>query len=578
MIKINNLTIKNFMSIGNVTQAITFGDDLTLVLGENLDLGANGSRNGTGKTTIINALSFALYGNALTRIKLSNLINKTNEKNMLVSVGFTKNDINYKIERGRKPNVLKLFINDQDNDAQGDSRETQKVIEDILGLTHTMFKHIVALNTTTEPFLNMKAADQRDVIEELLGITLLSEKASVLKEHVRESKDTIKQEEFKIKAITESNARIEQQIRSLEQKHKIWNTTQDEDLTAFQTAILQLDNVDIDHEVKQHKELEVYNKNADKIIELGRAIKSNEREVSTQESLIVTLDATISSLNHSKCHTCGQDLHGDKHLEMLATKEAELTTATQEHERFLNEVDTHTKESKKIYLGKKPEVFYSSLEQALNHKHSLDTLLMQLEARATEENTYTDQIESFKADTLQKINYDKINKATTLLEHQQFLLKLLTDKDSFVRKKIIDQNLKYLNSRLSYYISQIGLRHLIEFKNDLEVEITDLGKEFDFDNLSRGEKNRVILSLSWAFRDVWENLYTPINLLFVDEVIDSGMDDAGVENCLTILKGMARNRNKSVWLITHRNELISRVNNVLHVTKENGFTSFSKNE
>jgi len=566
------------MSVGNVTQAITFGSDLTLVLGENLDLGANGSRNGTGKTTIINALSFALYGTALTRIKLSNLINKTNEKNMLVSVEFTKNDINYKIERGRKPNILKLFIDDQDNDAQGDSRETQKVIEDILGLTHTMFKHIVALNTTTEPFLNMKAADQRDVIEELLGITLLSEKASVLKEHVRESKDTIKQEEFKIKAITESNARIEQQIRSLEQKHKIWNTTQDEDLTAFQTAILQLDNVDIDHEVKQHKELEVYNKNADKIIELGRAIKSNEREVSTQESLIVTLDATISSLNHSKCHTCGQDLHGDKHLEMLATKEAELTTATQEHERFLNEVDTHTKESKKIYLGKKPEVFYSSLEQALNHKHSLDTLLMQLEARATEENTYTDQIESFKADTLQKINYDKINKATTLLEHQQFLLKLLTDKDSFVRKKIIDQNLKYLNSRLSYYISQIGLRHLIEFKNDLEVEITDLGKEFDFDNLSRGEKNRVILSLSWAFRDVWESLYTPINLLFVDEVIDSGMDDAGVENCLTMLKGMARNRDKSVWLITHRNELISRVNNVLHVTKENGFTSFSKNE
>jgi ABC-type transport system involved in cytochrome bd biosynthesis fused ATPase/permease subunit len=267
-------------------------------------------------------------------------------------------------------------------------------------------------------------------------------------------------------------------------------------------------------------------------------------------------------------------LHDANQEEMLVVKEAELATATQEHETFSNAMDTYTKESKKIYLGKKPEVFYSSLEEALNHKHSLDTLLMQVEARAKEENPYTEQIESFKTDTLQKINYDNINKATTLLEHQQFLLKLLTDKDSFVRKKIIDQNLKYLNSRLSYYISQIGLRHLIEFKNDLSVEITDLGKEFDFDNLSRGEKNRVILSLSWAFRDVWENLYTPINLLFVDEVIDSGMDDAGVENCLTMLKSMARNRNKSVWLITHRNELISRVNNVLHVTKENGFTSF----
>jgi DNA repair exonuclease SbcCD ATPase subunit len=106
------------------------------------------------------------------------------------------------------------------------------------------------------------------------------------------------------------------------------------------------------------------------------------------------------------------------------------------------------------------------------------------------------------------------------------------------------------------------------------VEITDLGKDFDFDNLSRGEKNRVILSLSWAFRDVWENLYSPINLLFVDEVIDSGMDDAGVENSLSILKSMTREQNKSIWLISHKNELISRVNNVLNVIKENGFTSF----
>ena len=97
MLKIKNLTIKNFMSVGNVTQAIEFNNDLTLVLGENLDLGANGSRNGTGKTTIVNALSYALYGNALTKIKLGNLINKTNEKGMLVSVEFSKNNSDYKI-------------------------------------------------------------------------------------------------------------------------------------------------------------------------------------------------------------------------------------------------------------------------------------------------------------------------------------------------------------------------------------------------------------------------------------------------------------------------------------------------
>jgi DNA repair exonuclease SbcCD ATPase subunit len=107
------------------------------------------------------------------------------------------------------------------------------------------------------------------------------------------------------------------------------------------------------------------------------------------------------------------------------------------------------------------------------------------------------------------------------------------------------------------------------------VSITELGRDLDFDNLSRGERNRVILSLSWAFRDVWESLYQPINLLFIDEMIDSGMDSSGVENALSILKKMSRESNKSVWLVSHKDELAGRVNNTLHVVKENGFTSYN---
>ena len=121
----------------------------------------------------------------------------------------------------------------------------------------------------------------------------------------------------------------------------------------------------------------------------------------------------------------------------------------------------------------------------------------------------------------------------------------------------------------------MGLNHQVKFLNDLTVEITSLGRDLDFHNLSRGEKNRVILSFSWAFRDVWESLYTPINIMFVDEVIDSGMDSVGVELGLTSLKSMARDRNKSVWLISHKEELSSRVNHVLTVIKEDGFTTFS---
>ena len=138
MIHIRDLTVRNFMSVGNATQAINFDRrDLTLVLGENLDLGGDGSRNGTGKTTIINALSYALYGQALTNIRRDNLINKTNAKNMLVSLEFAVNGVDYRIERGRKPNVLRFYVNQEEqasqDNSQGDSRETQTAIERILG-------------------------------------------------------------------------------------------------------------------------------------------------------------------------------------------------------------------------------------------------------------------------------------------------------------------------------------------------------------------------------------------------------------------------------------------------------------
>ena len=179
MIKIKELTVKNFMSVGNQTQAVNFAqENLTLVLGENLDMGGDdgGSRNGTGKTTIVNALSFALYGTALTNIKKDNLINKINGKGMLVTLAFEKDNVNYRIERGRRPSVMKFFVNDQEqatnesDDAQGDVRETQKDLHELLGLSHDMFKHVVALNTYTEPFLSLKANEQREIIEQLLGI------------------------------------------------------------------------------------------------------------------------------------------------------------------------------------------------------------------------------------------------------------------------------------------------------------------------------------------------------------------------------------------------------------------------
>ena len=156
--------------------------------------------------------------------------------------------------------------------------------------------------------------------------------------------------------------------------------------------------------------------------------------------------------------------------------------------------------------------------------------------------------------------------------------KLLTNKDSFIRKKIIEQNLNYLNARLNYYLTSLGLPHEVVFQNDLSVGITELGRELSPGNLSRGEMARLSLGLSFSFRDVWENLYQHINILLLDEAIDSGIDSNGTDSAVKLLRDMSRENNKDVWLISHKDELISKCTSICNVIKENGFTRFEFND
>ena len=581
MINIKNLTVKNFMSVGNATQGIDFDrQDLTLVLGENLDLGGDGSRNGTGKTTIINALSYALYGQALSNIRKDNLVNKTNGKNMLVSLDFTVGTQEYKIERGRKPNVLKFYVNNKEqeitDEAQGDSRETQDAIEHTLGLSHDMFKHILALNTYTEPFLSLKANDQRTIIEQLLGITMLSERADKIKELNKSTKDGITQEEFRIRAVQEANKRIEEQIAALKRRQSMWVDKHAEDIKELETALLSLQNIQIEVEIQAHKDHKDWDQKRKDINELSTQIGRVKLDIGREEKLVAKISAEIATLENHECHTCGQPFHDSKHQQVMETKQKDLAVAResgQVHSTLLSELQiAHDALGP---LGKPPKMFYDKESDAVHHQATLTNLEKQIVAKQTEVDPYGEQIEEMTGKALQEITYDTLNELTRLQEHQEFLLKLLTSKDSFIRKKIIEQNLSYLNARLTHYLDRVGLPHTVVFQNDLTVSIEELGRELDFDNLSRGERNRLILSMSWAFRDVFESLYQPINLLFIDEMIDNGLDTQGVESSLALLKQMSRERHKSIWLVSHRDELAGRVENILKVVKENGFTSYN---
>ena len=680
---LKNITLRNFLSIGAVTQAVNFDSkELTLILGENLDLGGDGARNGTGKTTLIQGLTYALFGSPINQIRKDNLINRTNGKGMMVTLEFNSNGIDYKIERGRRPNILKFYVNsnlqETTDDAQGENNETKIDIEKSIGMTADMFKHIVALNTYSAPFLSLPGGDQRKIIEQLLGITLLSEKADLIKDKLRINKETIQQEEFKVKAVEEANKRVQEQIDALKRRQNLWQKQHDEALSklvadydelskidiekellshkdlavysekkkqleqyqailARQTAWLQkcdsdiaalqkqydtLSHINIDDELKAHYDLKIYNAAKIELENLDKTIKALEASLKKDQVLVTKLQEEINTLEDNKCYACGQDFHDENHASVISNKRDLLTISEGELAQTQNDLE---KNKNSIYvLGKKPVTHYATETEAIKHSSELERIQQQIATKKGEEDPYADQLigndivlpvmpvtiydneteavehrtivanleKSIAAKTeesdpyseqitdmekqaLQEINFDRINELTKYGEHLKFLQDLLTSKDSFVRKKIIDQNLSYLNSRLTNYLDKIGLPHTVVFKNDLSVEITELGRELDFDNLSRGERNRLILGLSFAFRDVWENLYYPINTIFIDELIDSGMDTVGVENSMAILKDMSRRRSKSIWLVSHREELAGRVPQVLKVVKENGFTSYN---
>ena len=684
MITLQTITLRNFLSIGAVTQAVDFDKkDLTLILGENLDLGGDGARNGTGKTTLIQGLSYALFGTPINNIRKDNLVNRTNGKGMLVTLTFNVNGTNYKIERGRKPNVLKFYVNDvqekASEDQQGENKETQAAIEKVINMSPDMFRHIVVLNTYSEPFLALKNNEQKDIIEQLMGITLLSEKAEIIKEMIRRSKDDIQSEEFRVKAIEEANKRVKEQIDALKRRQTLWLKKHDDDLISLALQYDELSKIDITKELQAHKDLSVWNKQKEQqdtynaLVARSTAwqqkhdtdvsvahksyllkneydieaelkswsdlkewlhndaeqksiatnIDSLTKSITKEKKLIDKLVREVKELQDHKCYACGQDFHDDKHEQVMLEKTTLLETSRNELVELENKLSINkslvtelgTKpapkykteaeairhsgdvinlknvwETKKqesnpfseqlnelipVVLGPQPSTHYDTEAEAIKHSSEVANILNQIDNKSQETDPYSEQVIEMETQALQAIDFDAINKLTRTMEHQKFLLDLLTSKDSFVRKKIIDQNLSYLNARLTHYLDKIGLPHQVIFKNDLQVEITELGRELDFDNLSRGERNRLILGLSFAFRDVWESLYSPINTLFIDELIDSGLDTMGVENSLAILKDMSRRRQKSIWLVSHREELAGRVPNVLKVVKENGFTSYN---
>lgn len=697
--------MRNFFSFGNAPQVIDLsGADISLVLGQNNDAvieggDSSGRRNGVGKSAIIQGLVFGLFGKSIGNdIKIPNLVNKTNAKNCEVSVEFEKDGVQYLVERGRSPTYFNFITLGKDNkvedESRGEKKDTQEDLNEILGISQLLFEHIVVLNANVEPFLALSSQKQRDMIEELLGITQLTEKAELLKDMYKDSKRLAEQEKFKIETVAASNERIQKSIESLQEQANqfeidknnrvsklteelnIYKTLDFNDLydlaevkekalihnaardqierrvqelalkydaydrelatakLALNVSIDKLKTIDISTELENHNELEIWK-------QLEGILKENNNQKRFKEqklnALKVALNGHESSLRaevdklatveSSKCPLCMSELEHNEHTSSIKDKiqntinelQSKIDSSTSEIETILQEIDS----IEFFDMPPKPVTFYSTLTEAQMHEHKLQELIkkseeeqiniyanelmssyeelnahvlqevpdtlnksevkelemtvtslsQQLDRELKTTNTFIGQINTLTTDSLVPIDYSDYNNLDKMANHQDFLVKLLLNKDSYVRKRIIEQNISYLNTRLQYYIDMCGSEHNVVFLNDLSVEIEKSGQYFDYKQLSRGERTRVNIALSCAFRDTYESLYQSINILIIDEMIDQGLDSSGVLRVWSIFQDMAAVRGKNVYAISHREELLSKTEKILKVVKEDGFST-----
>lgn len=432
MLIIKNVTMKNFLSIGNVTQAVNLeNSNLVLILGENLDQGGGGSRNGVGKTTIIQAICFGLYGIPLTNIKKDNLVNKTNQKSMAVSIEFTDGKKTYRIERGRKPNFLKFSVDDSlvnapdTDEAHGESKWTQHEIEKVLGLSHNLFRHIMALHTKTTPFLSLGANAQREIIEELFGISLLSQKAEVLKTMLKDIKDEIKSEETKIKTLDDSNKRIQKNIDDLRFKGKMWDREHVKKVNTLQEAITQLEHVDIENEIESHGVATKIQEITSLVDRYGADALDLDTRLERITNNIALYESQLTSAHDHNCPLCGSEVHDDKHEKIVSDLQNTIKTLNSEYQEITGKIgDVTSKLEDAIYqasqLGDMPEMFYSTVQEAYEHKQQLMALRIEFERDTKMENPYVEQIANLSESGLVDISYEYLNAMISMKEHQNF--------------------------------------------------------------------------------------------------------------------------------------------------------------
>lgn len=566
MILFKTIKWKNFLSTGNQYTEVDFTLNST-----NLIVGTNGA----GKSTILDALTFSLFGRPFRKINKPQLINTVNEKDCIVEVEFTIGTTEWKVVRGIKPNIFEIHRNGEVLDQASASVDQQKWLEQtVLKMNYKSFTQIVILGSSTfVPFMQLPAAHRREVIEDLLDIKIFSSMNTVIKEKIRQIREEVKTLELKKESLFDKVEMQRNFIEELENRGNVKINDNQKKIANLdaEVDIYMRENSSLEESIfKYIKEQEEVTGAADKLRKLG-----NLKGKISQKVLTITTEHKFFTEN-SVCPTCTQDIDEAFRLHRITdaqNKAKELQSGYQELEETIKSEEERERQfnilSKEITkltheVSQNNTKISGCQRQIRDFESEIQTLTNQLKNKNTEH----EKLESFR-ETLQK-TYDELAVKKDSINYYDFAYGLL--KDGGVKSKIIKKYLPLINQQVNRYLQMMDF--YINFTLDEEFNETvqsPIHEDFSYASFSEGEKMRIDLALLFTWREVagFKNSVNT-NLLILDEVFDSSLDGFGTEEFLKIIKYTIKDAN--IFVISHKTGLDDKFDNVIKFEKVKGFS------